>query len=198
MATSRSTRKSTRNTKKVTFAQVLKKSNTCKKKATAIKKKKLKKKITEKSSSVSVDAESFLGTLVSTSTVLNNRSMSTEQVLKFTGNTKGYDCAKDKNLLLFWWTMRQNKELEPMSQIGKTGKYHFFELTADKRSNAVKSIINIAMVNWVLKLVKKKYRNNDIDKMTDSEFASAQYKPNCIQLFDSMLFSSLRKNVSYL
>ena len=85
-----------------------------------------------------------------------------------------------------------------MSQIGKTGKYHFFELTADKRSNAVKSIINIAMVNWVLKLVKKKYRNNDIDKMANSEFASAQYELNCIQLFDSMLFSSLRKNVSYL
>ena len=101
MATSRSTRKSTRNTKNVTFAQVLKQSNTAKKKATAIKKKKLKKKITEKSSTVSVDAESFLGTLVSTNTVLNNRSMSTGEVLKFTGNTKGYDCAKDKNLLNF-------------------------------------------------------------------------------------------------
>ena len=111
MATSRSTRKSTRNTKKVTFAQVLKKSNTSKKKATAIKKTKLKKHITEKSSTVSVDAESFLGTLVSTSTVLNNRSMSTDQILKFTGNTKGYNYVNDKNLLLFWWTMGQNEEL---------------------------------------------------------------------------------------
>ena len=70
----------------------------------------------------------FLGTLVSTNTVLNNCSVSTDQVLKFTGNTKGYDCDKNKNLLLFYWTIQKNKELEPMTKIGKSGKHHFLNL----------------------------------------------------------------------
>ena len=79
---------------------------------------------------------------------------------------------------------------------GSFWEARFFELTADKRNIGVKSLINIALVNWIQKLVKKKYRNTDIETMSEKEYADAQYEPNSIQLFERMIFSSLRINVS--
>ena len=134
--------------------------------------------------------------LLSKNTVVSNRSMSTKSVLTFTGNSKGHDSAKDKSLLVFWWALKQNPELKFLCNKGASGKQRFFELTADKRSISVKSVINIALVNWIQKLVKKRYRNDDIEKMSEKEYADAQYELNSIQLFERMIFSSLRINVS--
>ena len=186
------TRGNRKNKKKVTFVKAI----TAKKKKATSKKKVTKDKESKKQGKEHEDAESLLKILLSKNTVLDNREMSTKNALKFTGNTTGYDSAKDKSLLTFWWTLGKNSQLSHLAEIGSSGMHRFFEITADKRSKSVKSVINIVMVNWVQKLVKKKYREMDIEKMSKEEYAAAQYEPNCLHLFDSMIFSSLRINVS--
>ena len=185
-------RKSKRVNKHVSFAKALPKKN-----AKVLPKKKIRKdKISKKKKTEPEDAEALMKMLYSKNNVVGNLSMSTKSVLTFTGNSTGYDSAKDKSLLVFCWALKQNPELKFLCDKGDSGKQRFFELTADKRNSSVKSVINIALVNWIQKLVKKRYRNADIEKMSEKEYADAQYEPNSIQLFERMIFSSLRINVS--
>ena len=128
MVNSRATQKSTRNSKKVSFAKGLGETKNSSKKVIVTKKAQMIKKIAKKNGNESIDAESFLKNLMSKKTVLNNRNMTTNTIMSFTGNTKKYDKEKDKNVILFWWTMMHNKEIKNLCEVGTSGIACFLKL----------------------------------------------------------------------
>ena len=93
------------------------------------------------------------------------RNITDDFVKGYTGRTATYDKDQKKDMINFFSTLRNNKDMKFLKELDKKGKEHFFNLTSYNCTEASKFIINKAMCVWANNRLKEKYAKLDLNKL---------------------------------
>ena len=182
-------------TKKVPLKRNININNIVTKKASTKKKdppKKAKKTVDFKEASV----DDVANMLENKKDLFSVRNITDDFVKGFTGRTPKYDKDQKKDMVVFFNTLRNNKDMKFLTELDQKGKEHFFKLTSYNCTEASKVIINKAMCVWANNRVKKKYAKLDLNKLNKEKFYEAQFEPNSMDTYDKRIWSAFRANVS--
>ena len=93
------------------------------------------------------------------------RNITNDFVKGYMGRTFTYDKDQKKDMVNFFSTLRNNKDMKFLTELDKKGKEHFFKLTLYNCTEASKVIINKAMCVWANNRVEEKFAKLDLNKL---------------------------------
>ena len=105
----------------------------------------------------------------------------------YSPNTVSYNKQKQEVKDHFFKTIRDNGKLSFLGKIDDNGREGFFNLVKNQKDEFKKELIYNVLCNWVTGLVKKPYWSKDLKKLTEKEFAKAQYELTSLRTKEKLI-----------